>query len=264
MHNRARQSLILLWICFSAISCSKTVRVYHPPHFDLTRYECLGIIAFSDNADPSVSSYATQQFQNQIHSAQAGIPILHLGTENEVLRSVNADRLDFKALQKIGRKYNVVAVFQGSVMYSDIETDLRLKSIRNLKADVDAIVIDTAHGHSLNVINMLKEAKKKCKGIDIIVGNIGTGEAAVSQLALKENINTVCIDEGVGRRVARLNGLKVTGSLGILIRAKKEGHSVTISDAIERMISRDIHLSDRLICAALKQAGEEYAPAARL
>ena len=138
MHNCARQFLILLWVCFSAISCSKTVRVYHPPHFDLTRYECLGIIAFTDNADPSVSSYATQQFQNQIHSAQAGIPILHLGTENEVLRSVNADRLDFKALQKIGRKYNVVAIFQGSVMYSDIETDVRLKSIRNLKADVDA------------------------------------------------------------------------------------------------------------------------------
>jgi len=49
-----------------------------------------------------------------------------------------------------------------------------------VKADVDAIVIDTAHGHSLNVINMLKNAKKLCKGIDIIVGNIGTGEAALS------------------------------------------------------------------------------------
>ncbi len=49
-----------------------------------------------------------------------------------------------------------------------------------VKADVDAIVIDTAHGHSLNVINMLKNAKKRCKGIDIIVGNIGTGEAALS------------------------------------------------------------------------------------
>jgi hypothetical protein len=141
MHNRVRQFLLILllgWVCFSTISCSKTVRVYHPPPFDLTRYECLGIIAFKDNADPSVSSYATQQFQNQIHSAQAGIPVLQLGTEDEVLRSVNADRLDFKAFQKIGRKYNVVAVFHGSVMYSDIETDVRLKSIRDLKADVDA------------------------------------------------------------------------------------------------------------------------------
>ncbi|UCH13991.1 MAG: IMP dehydrogenase [Bacteroidales bacterium] len=48
-----------------------------------------------------------------------------------------------------------------------------------VSADADAIVIDTAHGHSLNVINMLKDAKKKYKGIDIVVGNIGTGEAAL-------------------------------------------------------------------------------------
>ncbi len=48
-----------------------------------------------------------------------------------------------------------------------------------VKSDVDAIVIDTAHGHSLRVINMLKEAKKKFSGIDIIVGNIATAEAAL-------------------------------------------------------------------------------------
>lgn len=45
-------------------------------------------------------------------------------------------------------------------------------------AGVDAIVIDTAHGHSLSVIEKLKEAKKRFQGIDIIVGNIATGEAA--------------------------------------------------------------------------------------
>ena len=37
------------------------------------------------------------------------------------------------------------------------------------------------------------------------------GEASVIQLALDENIHTVCIDESVGRRIARLNGLKLTG-----------------------------------------------------
>jgi IMP dehydrogenase len=45
-------------------------------------------------------------------------------------------------------------------------------------AGVDAIIIDTAHGHSLGVINTLKEAKKMYKDIDIIVGNIATAEAA--------------------------------------------------------------------------------------
>jgi IMP dehydrogenase len=47
-----------------------------------------------------------------------------------------------------------------------------------VKAGVDAIVIDTAHGHSSGVIKMLKSVKEKYSQIDIVVGNIGTGEAA--------------------------------------------------------------------------------------
>ena len=45
-------------------------------------------------------------------------------------------------------------------------------------AGADAIVIDTAHGHSKGVVEKLKEAKKRFPNIDIVVGNIATGEAA--------------------------------------------------------------------------------------
>jgi IMP dehydrogenase len=44
--------------------------------------------------------------------------------------------------------------------------------------DVDAIVIDTAHGHTRNVMDMAKLVRKSFPNIDLIVGNIGTGEAA--------------------------------------------------------------------------------------
>jgi len=47
-------------------------------------------------------------------------------------------------------------------------------------AGVDAIVIDTAHGHSKGVIDTLRETKKRYPKIDIIVGNIATGEAALA------------------------------------------------------------------------------------
>ena len=49
-----------------------------------------------------------------------------------------------------------------------------------VKSDVDAIVIDTAHGHSLRVVEILKKAKKKFSSLDIIVGNIATAEAALA------------------------------------------------------------------------------------
>lgn len=45
-------------------------------------------------------------------------------------------------------------------------------------AGVDTIVIDTAHGHSKYVIDVLKQVKAKFPQIDVVVGNIATGEAA--------------------------------------------------------------------------------------
>ena len=47
-----------------------------------------------------------------------------------------------------------------------------------VEAGVDAIIIDTAHGHSAGVVQKLKEAKAAFPGIDIVVGNVATGEAA--------------------------------------------------------------------------------------
>lgn len=47
-----------------------------------------------------------------------------------------------------------------------------------VSAGVDAIIIDTAHGHTEGVVNVLKEVKLKFPQIDVIVGNIATAEAA--------------------------------------------------------------------------------------
>ena len=54
-----------------------------------------------------------------------------------------------------------------------------LKRVEALvEAGVDAIVIDTAHGHSANVVNTLKAVKEAFPQIDVLVGNIATAEAA--------------------------------------------------------------------------------------
>ena len=47
-----------------------------------------------------------------------------------------------------------------------------------VEAGVDAIVIDTAHGHSKGVVDVLKAVKAKYPDLDVVVGNIATGEAA--------------------------------------------------------------------------------------
>jgi len=65
-----------------------------------------------------------------------------------------------------------------------------------VQADVDAIVIDTAHGHTKSVIALLKRAKKKFSNIDIVVGNIGTAEAAVE--LVKAGADAVKVGIGPG------------------------------------------------------------------
>ncbi len=82
------------------------------------------------------------------------------------------------------------------------------------------------------------------------------GEASVIQLAIDENISTVCIDESMGRRIARLNDLKLTGSIGVLIRAKKNGFDFSMLDTIHRMQSQGIYLSQKVINFALQQVNE--------
>ncbi len=56
------------------------------------------------------------------------------------------------------------------------DTLQRIEALVN--AGADAIVIDTAHGHSASVIEKVREAKKHFPQVDIVVGNIATGDAA--------------------------------------------------------------------------------------
>lgn len=89
-----------------------------------------------------------------------------------------------------------------------------------------------------------------------LLNALDKGEASVIQFALDEDIGTVGIDETAGRRIARLNGLAVTGSIGILLRAKSEDRFFSMRKAIDRMQARGIWLSDRVIAFALAQADE--------
>ncbi|MDR2520367.1 MAG: IMP dehydrogenase [Bacteroidales bacterium OttesenSCG-928-I14] len=65
-----------------------------------------------------------------------------------------------------------------------------------IDAEVDAIVVDTAHGHSKGVVTIIKEIKRKNNAIDIIVGNIATAEAA--EFLSKIGIDAIKVGIGPG------------------------------------------------------------------
>jgi predicted nucleic acid-binding protein len=89
-----------------------------------------------------------------------------------------------------------------------------------------------------------------------LLRELDLGEASVINSAIYHNIPTVAIDEKAGRRIARLNGLKVTGSLGILIKAKQLGLIDNLTECISRMQFQGIWISEALAQLALAEVGE--------
>ena len=63
-----------------------------------------------------------------------------------------------------------------------------------LKAGVDVIVVDTAHGHSQGVIDAVREIKKKFPELDVVAGNIATSEAAKDLIKAGAD----CVKVGIG------------------------------------------------------------------
>ena len=87
--------------------------------------------------------------------------------------------------------------------------------------------------------------------------SLDVGEAAVIGLARELDTGVVLIDERKARKIARaVYGIDCIGSVGVLVRAKGRGLLDSIGAEIEAMRDGGYWISDSIVAAALKQAGE--------
>ena len=96
------------------------------------------------------------------------------------------------------------------------------------------------------------------KPVDLLLmTSLDSGEAAVIGLARELNANPVLIDERKARKIARtIYGLHVIGSARVLVEAKKRGLLNNVGVALQAMRDGGYWISDSIVDAALKQAGE--------
>jgi IMP dehydrogenase len=99
----------------------------------------------------------------------------------------------------------------------------RVEALSNV--NVDAIVIDTAHGHTKNVVKILCEIKSKFNKFDIIVGNIATPEAAEALIANGADAIKVGIGPGSICTTRVVAGIGVPQLTAIIDIANKFGES---------------------------------------
>lgn len=95
-----------------------------------------------------------------------------------------------------------------------------------VKAGVDVLVLDSAHGHSKNIIEKLKDVKRAYPDIQVVAGNIATGEAA--EALIKAGADCVKVGIGPGsicttRVVAGIGCPQVTAIYDVAQVAKKYG-----------------------------------------
>jgi hypothetical protein len=99
----------------------------------------------------------------------------------------------------------------------------------------------------------LKPADQPCQMAPYLLNTLDKGEASVIQTAIDRQVQRVAIDEAVGRRIARLANLKVTGSLGILVKARQQGLIGPMTDCLQRLDAHGIWLTAELRTWALTQ-----------
>jgi predicted nucleic acid-binding protein len=87
-------------------------------------------------------------------------------------------------------------------------------------------------------------------------GRLGDGEREAIALAVEIGADAVLIDERAGRRVAEEAGLKVVGTLGLLLEAKQLGQIGTIRAELDKLIATSFFVSPQLYDQLLRIAGE--------
>lgn len=89
-----------------------------------------------------------------------------------------------------------------------------------------------------------------------LLSDLDRGEAEVIALAQEQQADLVLLDERLARRHARRLGLSLTGTLGVLLRAKDFGYLTEIQPLIVRLRNGGIRLSEAVIQRTLALAGE--------
>jgi len=108
----------------------------------------------------------------------------------------------------------------------------------------------------LKLINWIKIRKLNDPIARLSLKELDDGEAEVLLLAKEIDADLVVMDEALGRGYAEQMGLKITGTIGILLRAKEMGLVENVGNLLNELISKGVWISPKLVEKAKSLANE--------
>lgn len=139
--------------------------------------------------------------------------------------------------------------------------DLLTQMFSNLVIPLGVIEEITAHSSEDEAVKwVMAQDPIRIQSVDIpeiIAGwNLGKGESQVIAYAYKSVGYTVSIDDRPAKKCAHLFGIKVKGTLAVLIEAKRQGFIPLMRPCLVKLKANGFRMSDRIFQSALHLAGE--------
>lgn len=147
--------------------------------------------------------------------------------------------ITIKDIKKAIRYPNAAKDFQGRLLCGaavGVTADMMDRVDALVNSNVDVITIDTAHGHSVGVMEAVKKIKNKYPDLDIIAGNVATAEAVKDLI----KVGADCIKVGIGpgsicttRVVAGVGVPQLTAIMDCIEEAEKHGVPIIADGGIK-------------------------------
>jgi len=156
--------------------------------------------------------------------------------DNYILKGL----ITFKDIQKKKQFPNSAKDVQGRLLVGaaiGVASNTIERADALVEAGIDVLFIDTAHGHSKGVINTLKQIKQRYKNLQVVAGNIGTGEAAKALIEAGADGLKVGIGPGsicTTRIVAGIGIPQLSAIMAVADEAKSAGIPVIADGGIKQ------------------------------
>ncbi|MBW6534920.1 MAG: DUF3368 domain-containing protein [Mariniphaga sp.] len=114
-----------------------------------------------------------------------------------------------------------------------------------------------AYYQDISKINWIRIVDIKNKEIGQFLFDLDEGEAEAIILAKELNADLLILDEKLGRDYAKKLNIKITGTLGVLLKAKEMGLIDSVRELLNVLVDKGVWLNPKLIEKVIKLAGEQ-------